>query len=73
MSTPFAFDIVENSMRIMVDGVDIITECVAWSLALCTYHTTCEPVPADNWTEDGRAALTTITVRVCQRPRRGEG
>jgi len=23
MSTPFAFDIVENSMRIMVDGDDI--------------------------------------------------
>jgi len=27
MSTPFAFDIVENSMRIMVDGVDIRVAC----------------------------------------------
>jgi len=27
MSTPFAFDIVENSMRIMVDGDDIRVAC----------------------------------------------
>jgi len=27
VSTPFAFDIVENSMRIMVDGDDIRVAC----------------------------------------------
>jgi len=33
MSTPFVFNIVENSMRIMVDGDDVR---VAFSCQLCT-------------------------------------